>query len=207
MHIVKPAIKLIWVTPNALSIIEKSGRTCYKSENKITKQSAEKFVSRIIKMGHESVLEHAVASFRIICDRGVSHELVRHRLAAYSQESTRYCDYSSKKFNCGLSIIHPKGLSKNQIKQREILLKQIETLYNAEISEGVKPQISRGILPHCLKTEIVCTMNFREWRLVLKARTSEAAHPQIDEVMQMILNWFRKKYPVIVEDLTEKIKS
>jgi len=105
MIVVEPKVELIWITPAAEKTIEKAGRTCYKSEAKITSDSSEKFIKKILAMGHESVLEHASASFRLICDRGVTHELVRHRLAAYSQESTRYCNYGSQ-----ISVIQPPCL-------------------------------------------------------------------------------------------------
>jgi thymidylate synthase (FAD) len=203
MQIIKPSAVLEWATPDAVRVIERAGRTCYKSEDKITDESAEKFVRTIIKSGHDSVLEHAVASFRIVCDRGVTHELVRHRLASYSQESTRYCKYSGDKFGGHISIIHPNGMTMKQICRREAHFESVQALYDAEIAEGVKPQIARGVLPTCLKTEIVCTMNFREWRHTLKLRTSPKAHPQIVEVMNMVKGWFRMNYPVIVEDIIQ----
>lgn len=201
MKVVKPSVKLEWATLNALKVIEKAGRTCYKSEKKITPESSERFVKAIISSHHDSVIEHAVASFRIVCDRGVTHELVRHRLASYSQESTRYCNYSSERFSGHISIIHPDGLTKAQIKRREDHFNNVQALYEAELAEGLKPQIARGVLPTCLKTEIVCTMNFRAWRHALKLRTSPTAHPQIVQVMMDVLKWFKKNYPVIVEDI------
>jgi thymidylate synthase (FAD) len=202
MRIVEPSVTLEWATPNALQIIERSGRTCYKSEEKITDYSAEAFVRRIIRSGHDSVLEHAVASFRMVFDRGVGNELVRHRIFSFSQESTRYCDYSKDKFNNGIAIIHPDGLTEAQLIRREAHFKAMEELYILELSEGLTPQISRGLLPLCLKTEIVCTTNFREWRHALKLRTAPAAHPQIREVMNLVLQWFRENYLVIVEDIS-----
>lgn len=201
MKTVKPSAKLEWSTHNALQVIERAGRTCYKSEEKITDDSAERFVRGIIKSGHESVIEHAVASFRFVCDRGVTHELVRHRIASFSQESTRYCNYSGSKFGGHITIIHPEGLTTEQIQRREKHFDEVQALYEAELAEGIKPQIARGVLPTCLKTEIVCTMNFREWRHTLKLRTSPAAHPQIAQVMREVLQWFKDNHPVIVEDL------
>ena len=118
-----------------------------------------------------------------------------------SQESTRYCGYSKEKFGGHISLIHPLGLTETQIERREKHFQLIQALYDLEIADGLKPQIARGVLPTCLKTELVCTMNFREWRHVFKLRTSPQAHPQIDEVMRMILVWFKKEYPVIVEDI------
>lgn len=197
-NIVKPNAILEWATPDAIGVIERAGRTCYKSEEKITGNSSETFVRTILKSGHESVLEHAVASFRIICDRGVSHELVRHRIAAYSQESTRYCNYGKKS---GISVIQPPKLSSSAYIIWESVIDRIEEAYLALLNDGCSPQIARSVLPNSLKTEIVATANFREWRHILKLRTSQKAHTQIKEVMLFVLDWFRKNYPVIVEDI------
>ena len=204
MRAIQPSAVHITSTPDALSVIEIAGRTCYKSEDKITPESAEKFVRMLITAGHEAMIEHAVATFKFVCDRGVTHELVRHRLASYSQESTRYCNYTGAKFGGHITIVYPKGLTDAQLKRREDHFNAVQALYDQEIAEGVKPQIARGVLPTCLKTEIVCTMNFREWRHALRLRTSKAAHPQIAEVMADVMNWFKQNYPVIVEDLQQK---
>lgn len=201
MKIVQPSVTLEWATPNALQMIERAGRTAYKSEDAITNESAEDFVRRTVKRNHTAVLEHADASFRFIFDRGVSHELVRHRIASYCQESTRFCNYSKGKFNGEITIIQPDGLSEAQTERRIKLLEMIEEVYLAEISDGLSPQIARGILPTCLKTEIVCKTNFSEWRHILKLRTAKDAHPQIRQAMALVLEWFRENYPVIVEDI------
>ena len=111
MNIIQPSATLEWITPNAMQIIEKAGRVCYKSETKISNDSAESFIKNILKRGHESVIEHASASFRIITDRGITHEIVRHRIASFSQESTRYCNYSNAKFNNAISVIEPPELT------------------------------------------------------------------------------------------------
>ena len=107
MKLVKPSIEFLWMTDEPLftlrfRTIEQAGRTCYKSEDKITNDSAEHFVRRIMKMSHLAMIEHASASYRVICDRGVTHEIVRHRLFSYAQESTRYCNYKS-----GVTFIIP----------------------------------------------------------------------------------------------------
>jgi thymidylate synthase (FAD) len=187
VKIVKPSVELLWITPEPYKHIEMSGRVCYKSEDKITKDSAVKFCSMIKQRGHESVVEHAVASFKIICDRGVSHEIVRHRLASYSQESTRYCNYSKDKFDNGISLSPMMtGLNDFQIDRRVTLWQHIEDVYLAEIADGVSPQQARDNLPTCLKTEIVMTANFREWMHFINLRTSPAAHPQIRPVAEEI---------------------
>ena len=186
MKIVKPEVSLEWITDMPLKTIERAGRTCYKSEDKITDDSAEKFYTMIYQRGHESVVEHACASVRIICDRGVSHEIVRHRLASYSQESTRYCNYSKEKFGNEITVIEPPGLSVDEAEEWEHAVHAIERSYMWLISKGTSPQIARSILPNCLKTELVMTANFREWMHFLKLRTSPAAHPQMREVAVMI---------------------
>ncbi len=188
-----------------LRSIEKAGRVCYKSEENISEESAEIFVGSILKSGHESVIEHQNITVRVICDRGVTHEIVRHRIASYSQESTRYCNYSSNKFGNELTYIEPcfwKG--ENDIKKMEVWLDTmtyIENKYIELIDMGATPQEARSILPNSLKTEIVMTMNLREWRHFLKLRTSKAAHPQMREVAIMILNEFKDSIPVIFDDI------
>lgn len=190
-----------------LNKIEKIGRVCYKSEDKITNESSLRFVKTILDSGHESVIEHCNISVRVICDRGVSHEIVRHRIASYSQESTRYCNYSKSKFGNELAFIEPcfwKDEDPNNDEKRKILnsaLEKIEQSYLELISIGVQPQEARAILPNLLKTEIVMTMNLREWRHFLKLRTNKASHPQMREVAGMILRFFKAQIPVIFDDI------
>lgn len=179
-----------------VSRIERIGRVCYKSEDKITNVSADAFIKKIIASGHESVIEHEHITVRFICDRGVSHELVRHRIASYSQESTRYCNYSTTK-NKDLQLIHPEGLTVAQKERREAHYWNVQSLYEQEISEGIAPQIARGILPTSLKTEIVMTANLREWRFVTKIRGATGAHPQMIELMVPLRNELHGLLPLI----------
>lgn len=183
--------------------IEKIGRVCYKSEDKITEQSSERFVQNIIKSGHESVIEHEKISVRIICDRGVSHEIVRHRIASYSQESTRYCNYYKDKFGKELTVIKPLfwDESSEEYKLWYKTMQNIEESYNKMIEMGAKPQEARSILPNSLKTEIVVSMNLREWRHFFKLRTSIKAHPQMREVACGLLDELKKRIPVIFDDI------
>ena len=186
-----------------LKKIEKIGRVCYKSENNITEESSKRFVSNVLKRHHESVIEHESISVRIICDRGVTHELVRHRVASYSQESTRYCNYSNDKFGNELTFIEPCFWQKEskQYKLWENQMKQAEDNYIELINEGATPQEARSILPNSLKTEIVVTMNLREWRHFFKLRTAPDAHPQMIEIAKMILDLFKEKIPVIFDEI------
>jgi len=201
MKIVNPEVKLLWITPEPIKAIERAGRVCYKSEEKITDESADKFVGMLVSRGHDAMIEHAVASLLFICDRGVTHEFVRHRLASYAQESTRYCNYAKDKFGKEISVIRPPGLNVSTFYTWEQAVLEAEIRYLNLIADGVSPQIARSVLPNCLKTEIVATANFREWRYILKLRRSPAAHPQIREVMELALNILVKEAPVVFKDL------
>lgn len=201
MRIVEPQADLLWITPDAECVIEAAGRTCYKSENMITESSAGKFIKMIMARGHESVIEHAAASFRFVCDRGVTHELVRHRLASYSQESTRYCNYGKDKFGNEITVIQPPGLSESAIVTWKAAMEKAESAYFYLLTLGAKPQIARSVLPICLKTEIVTTCNLREWRHIFRLRTSAAAHPQIKKIMDEALSKLRERCPNVFEDI------
>ena len=226
MILVKPSFKILEIMVSdyqdnplplgSLKLIEFAGRTCYKSVNKITQDSAEKFVKRIIESGHESVLEHSAMTVKFICDRGVSHELVRHRLCSFSQESTRYCNYSGGvTFVIPPWITIPEGIyterrfdctwSDNPYEDGNI--SWMFSLYDAEgsyidlLAQGWSPQQARSVLPNSLKTEIVVTANFREWKHIFKLRTSKAAHPQMREIMIPLLEECKKLIPVIFDNI------
>lgn len=186
-----------------LQKIERIGRVCYKSEDLITEDSAEKFIRNILKRGHESVIEHEKISVKMVCDRGVTHEIVRHRVASYSQESTRYCNYQKDKFGNELTYIKPvfwKEDSPEYALWKESM-QQIEDQYMKLIEMGASAQEARSILPNSLKTEIVVTMNLREWRHFFRLRTASAAHPQIREIAGMVLEEFRRQIPVVFDEL------
>jgi thymidylate synthase (FAD) len=185
-----------------LKQIELAGRTAYKSEDKITNDSAKDFVKMILKRGHLSVIEHQSVSVRFICDRGVSHEIVRHRLASYTQESTRYCNYTKGKFGSEITVIEPCFWSQDDERYKvwKQAIEQIESAYNKLVELGATPQEARSILPNSLKTEIVVTMNLREWRHFFTMRTSAAAHPQMREVAIPLLKEFQKQIPIIFDD-------
>ena len=205
MKIIKPSIEILDnITPvEVLKKLELCGRVCYKSEDKITDESAVKFISNIIKRGHESVLEHVSFSVRFICDRGVSHEIVRHRIASYSQESTRYCNYSKGQFNGEITVIEPLYLEPGT-EGYEIWKKacqEAEDNYFKLLQYGCTAQEARAVLPNSLKTEIVMTANVREWRHFLKLRTSKAAHPQIKEVAEMLLEQLNFLLPSLFDDI------
>ena len=201
MKIVNESVALLFITPNAAQFIEAAGRTCYKSEDKITPTSASAFIKMLIhEKGHESVIEHAYATFRVVCDRGVSHEIVRHRLGSYSQESTRYCNYGKEKFGAEITVIEPPFPSDAMRAYWWVACEEAERSYLMMVEKGVSPQIARSVLPTCLKTEIVITYNFREWRHFLKLRTSKAAHPQMREVADMIRRTLVEQCPEVFGD-------
>jgi thymidylate synthase (FAD) len=185
VQIVKPSVELIYITPDALQIIERAGRVCYKSEEKITAGTATEFVRKILRMGHTSVIEHAVASMRFICDRGVTHEMVRHRLASYSQESTRYCNYAKDKFGSEITVIEPAFDNDEQRAEWVAAMEASERCYLNLLEKNASPQMARSVLPNSLKTEIVMTANLREWRHFFALRCDGAAHPQMREVADM----------------------
>ena len=185
----------------ALQLIEAAGRTCYKSEDQITVDSAVRFAAMLLARGHESVIEHTSMSVRFIIDRGVSHELVRHRLAAFSQESTRYCNYGK---SGEVTFIAPCfGWAEGSTLYRDWIfaMRQAEHIYLRMIGAGAKPEEARSVLPNSLKTEIVMTANLREWRHVFKLRTSSKAHPQMREVMVPLLAELKSLVPVLFDDI------
>lgn len=192
MKIVPPSATLIHATPDPERVIEWAGRVCYKSEGRITEDSHVAFIRMILDpaRAHESVLEHASAGFHIVCDRGISHELVRHRIASYSQESTRYCNYGKGKFGEEIAVVCPSSINQTALDPAFEPWWQscqvAENRYLEMIRVGISPQVARSVLPTCLKTEIVMTANLREWRHFLRLRTAPAAHPDMRVIAEMI---------------------
>lgn len=187
-----------------LKSIERAGRTCYKSEDKITNDSAERFVKMLIVRGHESVLEHETISVTFVCDRAISHEIVRHRLASFSQSSTRYCNYSKDKFNNEITVVRPFFFPVGTAKYNDWLeaMKACEKMYLTLIERGATAQEARSVLPNSLKTDIVVTANIREWRAIFKQRTAKAAHPQMRELMCPLLDELKETIPAVFTDIT-----
>lgn len=189
-----------------LKKIEQVARTCYKSEGKIQEGSAAKLVAGLIKSGHEAMLEHASVTVKFVVDRGISHELVRHRLASFAQESTRYCNYSKDDFGSEITFIIPdyleyKSEGWNIWKES---MKQAEDAYFKMLDFGLSPQQARAVLPNSLKTEVVMTANLREWRHFFKLRalgTTGKPHPQMLEVAVPLLEDMKNLIPVVFDDL------
>lgn len=218
MRLVKPKVTIkSTMGLHTLGFLEECGRVCYKSEDKITDSSATTFIANIIKRGHESVLEHVSITMRFIVDRGVSHELVRHRIASFSQESTRYCNYGGT----GIQFIIPPwaDIQPGSISYSELddlspgpdtwtpeylwlrAMAAAEIYYTQLIKSGWTPEKARSVLPNSLKTEVVMTTNLREWRHIFKLRTSKAAHPQMREVMVPLLWSLKQLIPGIFDDI------
>ena len=211
MKIVKQSVELLWITPEAENQIEQVGRTCYKSEDRITEDSHGPFCRKMVDNGHHAMIEHASASFLIITDRGVSHEIVRHRIASFAQESTRYCNYSADKFGGEIAVVEPPGLGEGRkssyydVEEPRDIWKSAcsfaEMQYRKLLGKGCSPQIARSVLPTCLKTEIVMTANFREWRHFITLRRAKAAHPQIREIAEYVLSVLKIQAPNVFYDL------
>lgn len=208
MKVVKAGYEFI--TPidgkTILERIEQIARVCYKSESKAKEGSAEKMVAALIKNGHEAMLEHCSFTVKFIVDRGISHEIVRHRVASYAQESTRYCNYAKDDFNSEITVIEPLYLERGTTayKAWENACKTAEKAYFDMLDFGCTPQEARAVLPHSLKTEICVTMNLREWRHFFKLRAANEtgkAHPQMLEVAVPLLEELKKKIPVVFDDI------
>lgn len=201
MRIIEPSVEIIDCPDGEqmLKMIELCGRVCYKSEDRITDDSAHKFIRQVIKSGHESVLEHGKITVKAVCDRGVSHEIVRHRLASYSQESSRYCNYGGE-----VTFIKPcfwKEGSPEYLAWKETMW-TAERYYKFLINDcKSKPEEARSLLPNSLKTEIVMTMNLREWRHFFRMRLSHRAHPQMREITNMIYEELRSRVPIVFDDI------
>lgn len=220
MLLVKPSFTIL--TPinadDILKRIEAAGRTCYKSEDRITGDSAKTFCKAILGRNHVSVIEHESVSVRIVCDRGVTHEIVRHRLASYSQESTRYVNYEKK----GAAFVIPPWVQLDPCEVTDVddevrtlvalnrradatwllAMHGAEVSYNELLNDGWKPEQARSVLPNSLKTEIVMTANLREWRHFFDLRTAKAAHPQMREIVVPLLKEFKRLIPIILDDIT-----
>ncbi|APG24083.1 FAD-dependent thymidylate synthase [Syntrophotalea acetylenica] len=220
MILVTPSVEVLHITERPLHLIEAAGRTCYKSQaHPITITTAGQFAQMLVRRGHESVLEHAHATLRIVCDRGVSHEIVRHRLASYSQESTRYCDYTRGHVtfiippwvdvdpdvvdmtvpdaDAGLALLAQQPQDYGWL----LACSYAEQTYRSLRQDGWTPEQARTVLPNSLKTEIVMTANLRQWRHFFTLRTAPAAHPQMRELADLALAALREQIPVVFDDI------
>ena len=205
MKVIQPDVQILDELDykQILNKISMRGRVCYKSTH--VDENAEKFVAGLIAHGHESVLEHVSFSVLFVCDRGVSHEIVRHRIASYSQESTRYCNYSQDRFGNGITVVYPAFHSQEESSIVYSLwvaaCVRAEDYYFKMLANGASAQEARSVLPNSLKTELVMTANIREWRHFLKLRTAPAAHPDMRKVAVMLLKKLQSQLPVFFADI------
>ena len=201
IKIIEPRVELITSInyEEIIGLIERCGRTCYKSEDMITKGSAEQFVKMLIKRGHESVLEHVSITVKFIGDRTMSHQLVRHRIGSYSQESQRYCNYNKKG---ELEVVCPPDIKRAPVFDRwyEHVFNSYIT-YKELIKSGIEPEDARSVLPGCCKTEVATTYNIRQWRHFFKVRTDKHAQWQIRALVTALLKVFKVRMPVLFDDL------
>lgn len=191
-------VELLFITPNAEKLIEKAGRTAYLSFNKLGKNTEKKFILMMIKRGHESVLEHAYATFRI---RGVSrsftHQLVRHRLCSYTQQSQRRINESH------FTYIEPKSIKENQEAHQffKNFIDESKKVYTKLTKLGIKSEDARFVLPNAVESQIVVTANFRQWRHIIQLRGSPEAQWEIRNVIIEILKILKKYAPFTFQDL------
>lgn len=221
MKIVNISVDWLGKKPDGAQIIANiatAGRICYQSEGST---SDEKFVRLRIAQGHESVLEHEKVSVVVKCDRGVSHELVRHRVASYSQESTRYCNYGRDKLGGGVAYIDiSEGLKFDPVTSQmspeariDLYVEWLQACHDAErhylrmLELGATPQIARSVLNNSTKTQIAITFNMREWRHFFRLRCDPAAHPQMRELALKMLEKLHAEIPVIFDDLMDTYKE
>lgn len=208
MKIIEPSYEILTPIDGAeiLKTIERVARTCYKSEEKIGEGTAEKMIAMLIKNGHEAMIEFFDITVKFVHNRGFTHEMVRHRLCSFAQESTRYCNYSDDKFGNELTMIipywwHQEGHQIRAVGDWKEAMDKIQIAYFALINSGLQPQAARGVLPNDLKTEINVKANLREWRAIFKLRTAPAAHPDMQRVMIPLLQELKSKLPIIFDDI------
>lgn len=207
MKIIEPSVEILTEIDGnkILKQIEIAARNCYKSEDKITDdcESAKKIIKILLDNHHEAMIEFADIMVRLNCDIGVYKDLTRHRHCSFAIESTRYCNYSKGKFGNELAFIKPCNIEELSDLWTEWArqMKETEITYRRMAELGAKPDQLRMILPHSTAASVVMKANIREWRHILKLRTSKAAHPSVQQVMKMILNKFKEKIPVLFDDI------
>lgn len=216
MRIVTPSVEVVFHQPvdsatmkvwTHQTFLEWVGRKCYKSEDKITATSASKFIRMLRDRGHHAMLEHGFASAYFVMDRGVSHELVRHRLASFAQESTRYCSYDAGKFDAQITVIEPPFTQPGAREVWEESCRVAEHAYMRLRELGEPAQLARSVLPTCLKTEIVISANFREWMHIFSLRCAHDAHPQMVSLMKQVQSVFQQEIPELFDDQEHETKG
>lgn len=206
MRIIEPGYEIVYLDPEKdIQCIERAARLCYKSEAAIKDGSAEKIIKLLIDKGHEAMLEHSRMTVIFRVDRGVSHEMVRHRIASFAQESTRYCNYSKDQFGNEITVVRPSYLfgdnSSASFNSWSRAMVEAENRYFEMLNQGHSPQNARAVLPNSLKTEIMVTANYREWRQIFRLRTAPDAHPDMRGIMKALLDYVKVQVPVVFDDI------
>ncbi len=204
MQIIRPKVLIPeqQLDKAVITKLERYARVCYKSEDSAGAFSDPNFLKNLINRGHESVIEHEKITVLFITDRGVSHELVRHRVGSYSQESTRYCNYSKGKYGSEITVIEPFFfIGKGVYQTWETACRNAEQSYLKLIDSSCTAQEARAVLPNSLKTEVVVTYNFREWRHFFRLRAAAASHPQMKQITIPLLLKFREQLGIFFDDL------
>ena len=206
MKIDKAHVELVSNTDydEMLKVNELAIRNCYRSGDKIAYGSAEKIVRAIIKSGHEAMIEFASATFSVRTDRAIANQIVRHRLANYAQESTRYCNYSQDRFGASVHFIEPMGMDDRSFNEWFKACEEAEAHYFSLISKGCKAEQARSVLPLCTATTLYMNMNMREIRHFLSLRLDSHAQIDVQDIAKQMLKLIHDFYPVYVEDLWEK---
>lgn len=207
MNIIKASYEIMQYPDNLLENIEKAARTCFKSEKKIYPGSAEKMVKMLIKRGHHAMLEFGGwIHVKFYVNRGVTHEMVRHRPTSFAQESTRYCDYANdEKFDLGVTYIDPKPMLEMKGYSPEVIAKAIEIKlrtwllceqsYQDQRDLGIHAECARDVLCIGTKSEINIGANTRQWLYIISRRTGPEVHPQMREVMVPLYEEFKRRTP------------
>lgn len=195
-------VELIAITPDAEKVIEQAGRTCYLSFDRIGANTQEEFIQRLIKMGHDSPLEHAYATFRIKnCSRAMTHQLVRHRLMAVSQQSQRYVSEQAFEY------VVPDAMPAEYVDDFHADMQMIQTMYTKWRDRGLRKEDARFVLPNACTSEIVVSANFREWRHIFRLRLSPKAQWEIRKACFMILEALTKHAPTCFEDINKEVSG
>ena len=207
MRVIQPSYELTFFRPESditqMQFMEKVVRTCYKSEGIIDDGTDVKLLRKIRKRGHLAMFEFGWFAAHITADRGFTHEMVRHRLGSFAQESTRYCNYSKDRHGREITCLQ-EGLSDSySVQILTDIQERCEAAYLALLQAGNRPEIARAALPISLKAEIWVAANFREWRHIFRMRCDKAAHPTMRTVMHPLFQDVYKKYPIIFEDQAE----
>lgn len=204
MKIIEPTMQVEKVDyKQIMKNLERACRTCYRSEGKITEESYKTLLKNCINRGHESILEHEKVTIRMVCDIGVYKDLTRHRIASFSIESTRYCNYGKDKFDNEIKFIKPVNMEEGtELYNRWYsTCKTIEENYIEMSKLEATPDQLRMLLPHSTAAEVTMTANIREWKHIFSLRCTKHTHPAVEQLMIPLLLKFKKEMPEIFDNI------